>query len=613
MVDVDRDRGRIVVHGPAGVSAAPNDAPGPSLSIVGGDAVVIDASSFSATGVGSGGAPPGKVLVRFDLALTNRLGGTRLVRPTFPIPPDPVASSVYLFPLEAIPTTTTGSVTSAGNDVIVEQPNYGGVVASADFDGAPHNFFNDGGCPSGANDCFRYEAYPAPVSGGATTAGRQVGFVIDPTVGTFRARFLVVADLENEVTVPQAAIVGTVRSPQLGYLDGVTVRLSNGVTAQTGFPGGVFQLDLRNSHLGPYSIWLEGLPAGCAPPASQHVMIPANPGGIPITTIDFVVDCGGIAGFDVSGTLQVPGAGSLVGSAVSLLGSGAPITVLTSGSGAWAITNVPPGSYVATATGLPSGCKAIAATVTVSSDVSGVVVDAACGPPGITVDGAVAFAPGSATPPLGLALVLAKGVVLAVPSSGGGFQLVDVPVDSGATVSNGAVGIGNLPPSCTSSPAVPFSVPSGGTFDAGTFTVSCGQASYYPLRGEWSVVGASAELTVWIDLNAWNDPGNNGSGPDAMGAYQMQLTYPEARMTVQSCSGVPGWTFVLNGFNPGAVILGAFTTSPSGGGGARIELARCAFVVRPGPTAQVLLSRFFVGSPQFLPVTPIAGSIDPLP
>ena len=63
--------------------------------------------------------------------------------------------------------------------------------------GAPFNSLNDTGCPAGSNDCYRYEAYPSPVTPGATSLSRTVGFDIDPTVGNVSAKIIVAANLQS--------------------------------------------------------------------------------------------------------------------------------------------------------------------------------------------------------------------------------------------------------------------------------------------------------------------------------------------------------------------------------------------------------------------------------
>jgi hypothetical protein len=122
-----------------------------------------------------------KVRVSMDVALTNLLTNAAFVAPTFPTPPAGT-TGVLLFPFTT--TVTTGS---------------GAVAPSPDWDGAPINFFNDtdAGCFLFKSDCYRWEAYPAPLTGGASTGIRTVGFDVDPTVTAFDTYLVLAADLSS--------------------------------------------------------------------------------------------------------------------------------------------------------------------------------------------------------------------------------------------------------------------------------------------------------------------------------------------------------------------------------------------------------------------------------
>ena len=69
-------------------------APGLSFSLVGTDAVTLNTANLSRTALSSR-----RSLVRFDVAITNRVARTALGTPTFPAPPAGV-NNVLLFPLE---------------------------------------------------------------------------------------------------------------------------------------------------------------------------------------------------------------------------------------------------------------------------------------------------------------------------------------------------------------------------------------------------------------------------------------------------------------------------------------------------------------------------------
>jgi len=182
-----------IVTGGASSISIPDLRVGPQLSLLGSDAIDVTASNYTAGTIGA--ALPGKVLVTFDLAVTNRLVGIRLVTPTFPTPPKAVAG-VHAFPFEISVVTTSGGVSTSGNEMLVASPRYGAVIPSNDWNGEPHNFFNDVGCNAAATDCFRYEPFGAIAALGTSDA-RRVGFVVDPTVGDFRVRIILAADLQR--------------------------------------------------------------------------------------------------------------------------------------------------------------------------------------------------------------------------------------------------------------------------------------------------------------------------------------------------------------------------------------------------------------------------------
>lgn len=173
-----------------------NTAGGPTYSIVAGDVVGLTASNMQSSAVGQ--FQPGKIRITFDINISNKLASVSLITPTFPPPPAGV-TGLFLFPYEMVPTITTGGTSTGGDgtEVIVEQPSRGAVSAAVTWDGAPHNFFNDNGCPAGSSDCFRYEVFNQPLAGGATSEARSVGFDLDATLSSFRARLIVSADLRN--------------------------------------------------------------------------------------------------------------------------------------------------------------------------------------------------------------------------------------------------------------------------------------------------------------------------------------------------------------------------------------------------------------------------------
>ncbi len=327
------------------------------LSLVGGDVVTLTSSNFAASAVGA--FTPGKVRVTFDINVTNKLNGVQLVGPTvFPAPPAGTTGPL-LFPFDiAVAVTTGGTATSGqGNDIIVTLPSYGLVAPSTDWDGAPHNFFNDVGCVATSNDCFRWEEYPGPIFPGSTTIAHTVGFDIDPTVGQFTARLLVAADLQNSGAAPTGTISGTVTSPTLGTLNGVTVTATSGITSLPGTTAGAGAYSIGSVPTGPASVAITGgLPSGCTTPAAQGTTV--TNGGT--STVNFTVTCPVPVG-SVSGTITFTGASPSptgVSVVVTPTGGSAQPAVNPNAAGLYTRTSVPVGSGAGAVTlaNLPSGC-----------------------------------------------------------------------------------------------------------------------------------------------------------------------------------------------------------------------------------------------------------------
>ncbi|MCU0624813.1 MAG: hypothetical protein MUF53_13270 [Gemmatimonadaceae bacterium] len=125
--DVDRANGKVRVIAPSGGSVASIAGPGGAnfslsggngrqLSILAGDVIELTTSNFTASGVGTGGAPAGRVFVSFDVQILNRLNSVRLIRPTFPAPPAGLTGTqqVLLFPFAASTVATTGGTSTTG-------------------------------------------------------------------------------------------------------------------------------------------------------------------------------------------------------------------------------------------------------------------------------------------------------------------------------------------------------------------------------------------------------------------------------------------------------------------------------------------------------------------
>ena len=292
-----------------------------NLSLVGGDVIslIVVPGSYVASGVGTGGAPAGKVLVTFDVQIVNLLSSVDLITPTFPVPPTGV-SGIFMFPFATNVTTTSGGASGSGNDIIVDLPNRGQVAPGTDFNGAPYNWFNDTGCPVGSNDCYRYESYPAPQSAGATSGGQKIGFEIDPTVANFSAKMIVAADLQNSGPAVTRTVSGTVTSPQAGALTGGTVAIGalNASPAAGNYSIANVGAGVQNVTYTPAS------GSGCVAPAAQSITITAaSPNPVPV---NFTVTCGVPSG-TVSGTIGFA-TGSLTPSLTGVL---ATITPAASG------------------------------------------------------------------------------------------------------------------------------------------------------------------------------------------------------------------------------------------------------------------------------------------
>jgi hypothetical protein len=404
IVDVDTRGKRIKITAPArGVSAAPSaegGLGGPSLSLVGGDVVELTASGYDAP---LPGAPcqgttisqANKICVTFDISVRNVLSGVELIGPTvFPAAPAGTTGPL-LFPFEQLVTTTSGGVSTGGqgNDIIVELPNRGMVEANGIWDGAPHNFFNDALCAASDNDCFRWEEYPSPIAGGFTVGPRRVGFFIDPTVGNFRSRMLVAADLRN--SGGGGPTTGTILGQLTTTVSGVTI--SGTVSINPGsfsgpVTGGAFSVAGVTSGTKTVTFTLSN---GCTAGPLTGVVL--NPGA----TLDLgniaTTGCTPPAGGNVRGLINSSLGGPLSGVTVTLTptsGAGGSdvtdagatfnydIAVALGASGTAAITAVPSGCTLPTTPGLGSyNITSSGQIVTLSP------VTVTCAPPANAING----------------------------------------------------------------------------------------------------------------------------------------------------------------------------------------------------------------------------------
>jgi hypothetical protein len=355
IMDVSAVRKTVRISAPATGIAGPVSAaklnlgvnPDRQYSLLGGDVIDISTSNFAASAVGA--FIPGKVRITFDMTINNRLDGIRLITPTFPTPPAGV-TGLQAFPFEISVTTTSGGVTSGGNEVVVTSPRFGEVVPSTNWDGDFHNFFNDAACAVTSNDCFRYESFGQIEPLGSSTT-QQVGFDIDPTVGDFRVRIILAADLENGVAPAPGSVTGTVTSPQIGAITGATVNVSGGFSGTTA-AGGAYTV--AGVATGSRTVSVTNLPSGCVAPASQAITVASGAA----TTADFVVTCTVPTG-TIAGTVTSSLGGGLSGVIVSATPTGgAAVTGTTSGTGTYSIANVPALSATGelSLSNLPSNC-----------------------------------------------------------------------------------------------------------------------------------------------------------------------------------------------------------------------------------------------------------------
>jgi hypothetical protein len=328
----------------------------PQMSLLGGDAVDLTTSNFSAGAVGA--VVPGKVLITFDLQVNNKLDGYQLTTPTFPTPPAGV-TGVQAFPFEITVTTTAGGVGTVGNEIVVASPRFGVVVPSSDWgnlplgDGDFHNFFNDTGCTSTANDCYRYEPF-APIAPLNSSAAQRVGFLIDPTVGDFRVKLILAADLQPTVTAAPGTVAGTVTS-NIGPVQGATISVTGGFSGSSAANGTFSITGVASGNNKTVSIG--NLPSGCsASPASYSSLTVPAAGTL---TQNFSVTCAVPTG-NVLGTItSVQGANlSGVNVVVTPTSGAALAAVTTSSTGAYTRTLVPtfPTTGTVTLSNLPAGC-----------------------------------------------------------------------------------------------------------------------------------------------------------------------------------------------------------------------------------------------------------------
>jgi hypothetical protein len=287
--DVSATKKTVGVTAPTATITSPNAAAShnlglnsaPTYTVLGGDAVGLSVSNYQASAVGA--FTPGKLRITFDLGINNRLAGIRLVTPTFPAPPVGV-TGVQAFPFQMSVTSTSGSVEKGtSNNETVITPSLGLVVPSTDWDGDPHNFFNDTGCPVTTTDCFRYESFGV-IGPLGSSMEQRIGFDVDPTIAIFRVRVLLVADLENVDLWPTGSVSGTVTTPAGVSLAGAIANVSGGFSG-TVAAGGAYTV--ASVPTGSRTVSVTNLPSLCVTPVSQSVTVSAGAN----VTANFIVSC----------------------------------------------------------------------------------------------------------------------------------------------------------------------------------------------------------------------------------------------------------------------------------------------------------------------------------
>ena len=214
LLEVDMRRRAVRVADPS-ESQRPQQGIGPSFSILDGEAIGLTVDNYAVSEVGQ--YSPGKVRVRFDIAVANQLPGLALVPPALGADGAP-RSSLMLFPLLQNAKLTSGATAiNEDGSILVNRRSETVVEPSADWDGdgsqlqwRGYDFSGDSSCAAGSPGCTPWEALP-PLLPGERSPVRMVGFDLDPTVSEFRAWLLLAADLRGDTTVvpPPPAPPGT--------------------------------------------------------------------------------------------------------------------------------------------------------------------------------------------------------------------------------------------------------------------------------------------------------------------------------------------------------------------------------------------------------------------
>ena len=261
---VDVASGRVEVAPLKPAAPQRDDGLTPSFALLGWNEIAVAASNFSRTSAGIG-----RVRIRFDLKVTNKLKHSDLITPTFPAPPSGV-TGVLLFPFKTVALGSNGQPLPLAESRAVASVDWNGTGASGS--GAPHNFFNSATClPLLGGDCFRWESF-GTVAAGATTPAHTVGFDADLLVSSLDVYVVLAADIsENALT---GGISGTVASTLFGPLPNASVTVSPG--GQTGTSDGSGNYLIGGLTPGSKTVSLGGTPASCFRPSPQTVAVAAG-------------------------------------------------------------------------------------------------------------------------------------------------------------------------------------------------------------------------------------------------------------------------------------------------------------------------------------------------
>ncbi len=564
----------------------PANDPGEAFaSLLGGDVIDLVATNYQAGQLGA--VQPNKILVTFDLQINNKLNGVDLILPTWPTPPAGAAGPL-MFPFEIGVTTTSGGVAVSGNEVIVSSPRGGAVTASNDWDGngsagsgAPHNFFNDVGCTATANDCFRYEEY-GPISALGASTSRRVGFLIDPTVGDFRVKMIVAADLRNAGGPAQfGTVAGNVTSPQIGAITGAAVSVSGGFTGTTA-AGGAYSI--TNVGVGSRTVSVANLPAGCTAPAAQTVNVTNGA----TATANFSVTCAVPTG-NVGGTISSSLGGGLGGVSVVVTPTGgtASSPSTTSSAGAYSITvPVGPGTGAVTLSNLPANCTNPGPTNYSGLTSGGTVtlnITVTC-----TLPPQVGSLTGTVSSSLGGTLAgatVSVGALTTTTNSSGVYTLANVPVGSG-TVNFSAA-------NCTAGTAPYAGLTNGGSVTVNT-TLTCTTPIFqYPFTATWGPITSTGptgrQVTVTFAIDMGPAPGNpnvNGAAADELVAANWTFQFNGSALTYQSrtiIGGTNGFLDLIAIGNPSPGLTNfAQTSSQNSTENGNVQLVRATYNIAAG-------------------------------